>query len=231
MKHYQNKIFGVLIALAFLFSSCEAAKNTNKTQRGGAIGAAGGAVIGGVIGNNTGDGDNSVLGAIIGGVVGGAAGAYIGNRMDKQAKDIEEEIPGAEVTRVGEGINVTFDENSGVYFATNKSEVTGDSEISLLKLISIFQKYPKTNIIVEGHTDSSGSDTYNMELSKKRAQAVSNYMISNGIDSSRIQTNWFGEEQPKFDNTTAEGRTKNRRVELAIVANEELKEEAKQKAQ
>lgn len=231
MKHYQNKIFGVLIALAFLFSSCEATKNTNKTQRGGAIGAAGGAVVGGVIGNNTGDGDNSVLGAIIGGVVGGAAGAYIGNRMDKQAKDIEEEIPGAEVTRVGEGINVTFDENSGVYFATNKSKVAGESEISLLKLISIFQKYPKTNIIVEGHTDSTGSDTYNMNLSKERAQAVTDYLTSNGIDSSRIETNWFGEEQPKFDNSTSEGRSKNRRVELAIVANEELKEEAKEKAE
>jgi outer membrane protein OmpA-like peptidoglycan-associated protein len=126
---------------------------------------------------------------------------------------------------------VTFDENSGVYFATNKSNIEGKSEISLLKLINIFQKYPKTNIIVEGHTDSSGSDTYNMNLSKERAQSVSYYLTSNGIDSSRIQTNWFGEDQPKYDNSTAEGRSKNRRVELAIVANEELKEEAKQKAE
>ena len=165
MKVKKNKILGLLLAIAFLFSSCEAVKNTNKTQRGGAVGAAGGAVIGGVIGNNTGDGDNSVLGAIIGGVVGGAAGAYIGNRMDKQAKEIEQEIPGAEVTRVGEGINVTFDENSGVYFATDKSNIAGESEISLLLLIGFFQKYPKTNIIVEGHTDSTGSDSYNMDLS------------------------------------------------------------------
>ena len=126
---------------------------------------------------------------------------------------------------------MTFDENSGVYFATNKSNIEGKSEISLLKLINIFQKYPKTNIIVEGHTDSSGSDTYNMNLSKERAQSVSYYLTSNGIDSSRIQTNWFGEDQPKYDNSTAEGRSKNRRVELAIVANEELKEEAKQKAE
>jgi outer membrane protein OmpA-like peptidoglycan-associated protein len=126
---------------------------------------------------------------------------------------------------------VTFDENSGVYFATNKSNIEGKSEISLLKLINIFQKYPKTNIIIEGHTDSSGSDTYNMNLSKERAQSVSYYLTSNGIDSSRIQTNWFGEDQPKYDNSTAEGRSKNRRVELAIVANEELKEEAKQKAE
>jgi outer membrane protein OmpA-like peptidoglycan-associated protein len=219
MKLKTNKILGLLLAIAFLFSSCEAVKNTNKTQRGGAAGAAGGAVIGGVIGNNTGDGDNSVLGAIIGGVVGGAAGAYIGNRMDKQ------------VTRVGEGINVTFDENSGVYFATEKSNIAGESEISLLKLIGIFQKYPKTNIIVEGHTDSTGSDSYNMDLSKRRAQSVTDYLSSNGISTSRINTNWYGEEQPKFDNTTPEGRPKNRRVELAIVASEELKDEARQKAQ
>lgn len=231
MKYIQYKIVVLLIGLSLVFSSCEATKNTNKTQRGGAIGAASGAVIGGVIGNNVGDGDNTALGAIIGGVVGGAAGAYIGNRMDKQAKEIEQEIPGAEVTRVGEGINVTFDENSGVYFATDKSNITGKSEISLLKLINIFQKYPKTNIIVEGHTDSTGSESYNMKLSKERALAVSNYLTSNGIDSSRIQTNWYGEEQPKYDNSTPEGRSKNRRVELAIVANQELKEEAKQKAQ
>jgi len=140
MKLKTNKILGLLLAIAFLFSSCEAVKNTNKTQRGGAAGAAGGAVIGGVIGNNTGDGDNSVLGAIIGGVVGGAAGAYIGNRMDKQAKDIEQEIPGAEVTRVGEGINVTFDENSGVYFATEKSNIAGESEISLFEIDRHFFK-------------------------------------------------------------------------------------------
>lgn len=231
MKHFQNKIFTVLIAFAFIFSSCEATKNTNKTQRGGAVGAASGVVIGGVLGNNVGDGDNTVLGAIIGGVVGGAAGAYIGNRMDKQAKEIEEEIPGAEVTRVGEGINVTFDENSGVYFATDKANIDGKSEISLLKLINIFQKYPQTNIIVEGHTDSTGSDAYNMKLSKERAQAVTNYLSSNGLDKTRITTNWFGEEQPKYDNSTPEGRSKNRRVELAIVANEELKEEAREKAE
>jgi len=231
MKRYQNKLSALVLAIVLVFISCDATKNVNNTQKGGAVGAAGGAVIGGVIGNNTGDGDNSVLGAIIGGVVGGAAGAYIGNRMDKQAKEIEQEIPGAEVSRVGEGINVTFNENSGVYFATNQSDISGESEISLLKLITIFQKYPKTNIIVEGHTDSSGSDAYNMELSKNRAQAVTDYLSSNGISASRIETNWFGEDQPKHDNSTAEGRSKNRRVELAIVANEELKEEAKEKAE
>lgn len=205
---------------------CEAIKNTNNSQRGAAIGVAGGAVIGGILGNNIGDGKNSALGAIVGAVVGGASGAYIGNRMDEQAKKIQEEIPGAEVVRVGEGISVTFDENSGVYFATNKDQVNEDSKKSLLKLVTILKEYPKTNIVVEGHTDSSGSDTYNMDLSKLRAMSVTDFLIKNGIANERLITNWYGEENPKNTNETAEGRAKNRRVELAIVANEEMKEEA-----
>ncbi|MGM0635119.1 MAG: OmpA family protein [Bacteroidota bacterium] len=223
------------VFIASLFSvallSCEVIKNTNSSQRGAAIGAAGGAVIGGVLGNNVGDGGNTALGAVVGSIVGGASGAYIGSRMDEQAKRIEEEIPGAEVVRVGEGIAVTFDENSGVYFETNKDYVTTDSEKSLDKLVEIFKEYPKTNVIVEGHTDSTGEADYNLDLSKRRALAVSNFLISHGISANRIHTKWFGEEQPKYDNETAEGRAKNRRVELAIVANEELKKEAKEQAE
>lgn len=222
------KKISIIILLSIAMVSCEAIKNTNSSQRGAAIGMAGGAIIGGILGNNIGDGGNSALGAIIGGVVGGASGAYIGNRMDEQAKKIQEEIPGAEVVRVGEGIAVTFDENSGVYFATNQDAINADSKTSLLKLIAILKEYPKTNIVVEGHTDSSGSDSYNMDLSRRRAMAVTDFMIKNGIDNKRLITKWFGEEQPKNTNETAEGRAKNRRVELAIVANEELKEEAEQ---
>lgn len=222
-----------LMYVAFLSASllaCEAVKNTNNTQRGAAIGVAGGAVIGGILGNNIGDGGNSALGAIVGGVVGGASGAYIGNRMDEQAKKIQEEIPGAEVVRVGEGIAVTFDENSGVYFATNQDQVNADSRTSLLKLVEILKQYPKTNIVVEGHTDSTGSASYNMDLSRRRSMSVTDFLIKNGISSKRLITKWFGEEQPKHTNETAEGRAKNRRVELAIVANEELKEEAAENA-
>lgn len=222
-----------LMYVAFLSASllaCEAVKNTNNTQRGAAIGVAGGAVIGGILGNNIGDGGNSALGAIVGGVVGGASGAYIGNRMDEQAKKIQEEIPGAEVVRVGEGIAVTFDENSGVYFATNQDQVNADSRTSLLKLVEILKQYPKTNIFVEGHTDSTGSASYNMDLSRRRSMSVTDFLIKNGISSKRLITKWFGEEQPKHTNETAEGRAKNRRVELAIVANEELKEEAAENA-
>jgi len=225
MKIGMNKVLTLLFAATLLFG-CEATKNANKTQKGAVIGATSGAVIGGIIGNNT-KGGNTALGAIIGGVVGGAAGGYIGSRMDEQAKKIEQEIPGAEVERVGEGINVTFDESSGVYFDTEKYNINAKSQETLNKLAGIFKEYPKSDILVEGHTDDTGSDSYNLTLSKNRAQAVSSYLVNNGVSSGRFDTKWYGESQPKYDNTTADGRAKNRRVELAIVASDELKEEAK----
>ncbi|MEM9362114.1 MAG: OmpA family protein [Bacteroidota bacterium] len=210
-----------------LIISCDAVKNANNTQKGAVIGASGGAVIGGVIGNNVGKG-NTALGAIIGAVVGGAAGGYIGNRMDRQAERIEEEIPGAEVKRVGEGINVTFNEEAGVYFDTNKSDVKGTSAATLDKLAGIFKEYPKSVILVEGHTDSAGPEDYNMNLSQQRAQSVTNYLTSKGISAGRFTTKWYGESQPRATNETSEGKAKNRRVELAIVASDELKKEAYQ---
>ena len=228
MKIGMNKYVAILFAATMLMS-CDATRNASNKQKGAVIGAGSGAVIGGVIGNNTGGG-NTALGAIIGGVVGGAAGAIIGNKMDKQAQKIEQEIPGAEVERVGEGINVTFDETNGIYFDTEKFEINADSKVTLNKLAEIFKEYPDTNILVEGHTDSSGPAAYNLTLSKNRAQAVTNYLISNGVPKNRFETKWYGITQPKYDNTTAEGRSKNRRVELAIVANEDLKKEAEEAA-
>ncbi len=150
--------------------------------------------------------------------------------MDEQAKKIEQEIPGAEVERVGEGINVTFDESSGVYFDTEKYNINAKSQATLNKLAGIFKEYPKSNILVEGHTDDTGSESYNLTLSKNRAQAVSGYLVNNGVSSGRFDTKWYGESQPKYDNTTADGRAKNRRVELAIVASDELKAEAEKAA-
>lgn len=211
-----------------LVVSCNAVKNANNAQKGGVIGAAGGAVIGGVIGNNVGKG-NTALGAIIGAVVGGAAGSYIGSRMDRQAERIEQEIPGAEVKRVGEGISVTFNEDAGVYFDTNKSVVKGTSANTLDKLSGILAEYPKSNILVEGHTDSAGSDEYNWKLSQQRAESVTNYLVGKGISSARFTTKWYGETQPRASNETSQGKARNRRVELAIVASEELKKEAYQK--
>lgn len=213
----------------FLIASCSTIQNSSKKQRGTVIGSAGGAAAGAAIGSQIGKG-NTALGAIIGAVVGGATGAYIGDRMDRQAERIEQEVPGAEVKRVGEGINVTFDENSGVYFGTNKSDINVSSAATLEKLSAILKEYPNSNILIEGHTDSSGSDAYNYTLSEKRASSVSSFLQSKGITSSRLISKWYGETQPKYDNETSEGRAKNRRVELAIIANEALKQEAKSNA-
>ena len=230
MKTYLKKI-SLAVLTVFLvagLSSCEATKNANNAQKGAVIGTAGGAILGAIIGNNAGKGGKGEIGAVIGGVVGGTAGVLIGNKMDKQAQKIEEEIPGAKVERIEDGILVTFDENSGVQFATNMFNITSSSEVMLTKLANILKEYPDTNVLVVGHTDSSGPADYNMTLSEKRAYAVTNYFVqSKGLSSTRFTTTWFGEDQPIADNSTVEGRAKNRRVNVAIVPNEKMKEDAK----
>lgn len=225
----------VLAAIMLMISSCNTVKNSNKTQRGAVIGAASGGVIGGVIGNNVGKG-NTALGAIIGAAAGGVIGGVIGNKMDRQAEKIKNEIPGAEVQRVGEGIIVTFSEKNpdgskmGVYFETNKSDITANSKLALDKLVQIFKEYPETNLLVEGHTDDTGTDAYNLALSERRAVAVGNYLKTMNISPSRLTINWYGEFQPKVDNTSEANRAENRRVEFAITANEKMKEAAKTEA-
>ncbi|MFH4963711.1 OmpA family protein [Gaetbulibacter sp. M235] len=232
MRSIINKT-GILlftIVLAISLTNCSAVQNANNKQKGAVIGATGGAILGAIIGNNVGKGGNGELGAVIGGVVGGTAGVLIGNKMDKQAQKIEEEIPGAQVERVDDGIVVTFDETSGVYFDTEKYNINSASQTTLNKLIGVFKEYPDTNILVVGHTDSQGSEEYNMTLSKNRAYAVTNYLSQNGISRGRLTTNWFGETQPMHDNSTAEGRAKNRRVNIAILPNEKMIEDAKTQA-
>lgn len=224
-----------ILALAFLLvislGSCEATRNANNKQKGAVIGATGGAVLGAIIGNNVGKGGNGALGAVIGGVAGGAAGVIIGDSMDKQAKKIEDEIPGAQVERVDDGIVVTFDENSGVYFDTAKYAVNSKSKETLDKLANVLREYPDTNVLIVGHTDSVGADEMNMTLSKNRAISVTNYLVHDkGLGANRFTTNWFGETAPIADNSTAEGRAKNRRVNLAIIPNEKMKNDAKRQA-
>lgn len=224
-------ILAFAMLLTFSFSSCEATKNANNKQKGAVIGAAGGAILGAILGNNIGKGGNGEVGAVIGGVVGGAAGILIGAKMDKQAQEIENEIPGAEVERVDDGIIITFDENSGVFFDTNKYNINASSQETLDKLAGILQEYKDTNVIVIGHTDSVGTEEYNMTLSKNRANAVTNYFTQNkGLSSYRLSTNWYGEMQPMHDNNTAEGRAKNRRVNIVIVPNEKMKDDAEKEA-
>lgn len=213
-----------LLLLVTIFTSCDAVKNANNTQKGAAIGATSGAVIGGIIGNNVGNKDNSALGAILGGVIGGATGAAIGNKMDKQAQEIEEVLPSAEVERVGEGIKLTLGEDA-VRFDFNKSTLTNQAKTNLDKLVPVFKDYDNTDIIIYGYTDSKGSDEYNLGLSEKRATSVKSYLSAHGITSSRIQIKGMGEADPIATNDTDEGRSINRRVEFAIIANNDMVKE------
>lgn len=229
MKKVKIYVLASAVALSSLFGSCEAAKNTNKTQRGAAIGAVGGAIIGGVLGNNLGKGGKGALGAVIGGVVGGVAGGLIGNKMDKQAREIKEALPGVEVERVGEGIHLVLGENS-VNFDFNKSTLTPTARQNLDKLVPVFKSYPDTDIQIFGYTDSKGSDEYNLSLSSQRSSAVRNYLTSKGLSMSRFKTTGMGEADPIADNETDAGRSKNRRVEFAITANEKMVQDAKKEA-
>ncbi|HMI08628.1 MAG TPA: OmpA family protein [Flavobacterium sp.] len=220
-----------IIALAVVFitgaslSSCESVKNTNKTQRGAAIGAVGGAVLGGILGNNLGKGGNGALGAVLGGVVGGVAGGVIGNKMDKQAREIDNALPGADVVRVGEGIKLVLGENA-VRFDTNKSTLTAAAKANLDKLVPVFNEYPDTDIVIYGYTDSTGSAEYNLKLSGERAASVKSYLSGKGLKSARFQTTGLGVADPIASNETVDGRSQNRRVEFAITANEKMKADA-----
>lgn len=229
MKTTINKLGIILFTMVLTIglTSCDATRNANNKQKGAVIGATGGAILGAIIGNNAGKGGNGELGAVIGGVVGGGAGVLIGSRMDKQAQKIGEEIPGAQVERIDDGIVVTFDENSGVFFDTAKFNINSASQASLNKLTGVFKEYPDTNILVVGHTDSVGTEASNMTLSKNRAQAVTKYLTDQGLSSGRFTTNWFGETQPKHDNSVAEGKAKNRRVNIAILPSQKMIEDAK----
>ena len=235
MKFNISRLSFIPVLFAIMFSACSGGKTLSKQDKGIIIGSVGGAVAGSVVGSAIGKG-NTAKGAIFGAVIGGVAGAIIGRKMDKQAEQIKKEIPGATVERVGEGINVTFDERNpdgskmGVYFATNQSTITANSRIALEKLMKIFAQYPDTDILIEGHTDDVGTEAYNQSLSQRRAEAVGSYLRAQGLSSSRLKVKWYGETQPKYPNTTAENRSLNRRVEFVITANEKMKADAKKEA-
>ena len=206
--------------VAILLTSC---KSANNTQKGTAIGAAAGATAGAIIGHG---GKSSVFGALIGAAVGGGAGYLIGHHMDKQAKEIKQAVPDAQVERVGEGIEMTF--NSGLLFMINSAALSEAAKTNLEKVAQVFVKYPETNLLIEGHTDDTGPADFNMELSKKRAYSVSEFLQSKGVSASRMDVKWYGETQPKFPNTSEDNRAKNRRVEVAITANDQMKQKAQQ---
>ncbi len=222
-----KKVTSISLALAILLSftvSCTAYQNSNKAERGAAYAGVGGAVVGGLIGGGIG-------GVLIGAAIGGVAGGLIGHSMDKQADKIEEAVPGADVKRVGEGIHVVFDDKSGVNFALNSADLTVDAKDNLDAIADVFIEFPDTELMIEGYTDTTGKEDYNLTLSKKRAKSVESYLKSQGVGNSRFSSvEGYGEANPRFSNDTKEGQEKNRRVEIGISANKKMVDDAKAQA-
>lgn len=219
-----KKILILILGAAILISSLNCA-SMKRRDKGALIGGGAGAVIGGLIGNKAG---NTALGAILGAAVGGTAGAVIGNYMDKQAEDMQADLQGAKVERVGEGIKITFD--SGILFDVNKSDLRPDAQTNIQKMATVLNKYPDTDVLIEGHTDSTGSHDHNMALSIQRAQSVQSQLMASSVTQDRLRVSGYGPDQPVASNSTAEGRQANRRVEIAIFANDKLKAAAEKQA-
>ena len=223
MNQTRRALCAFVVAGAVVLSGCA---GMSQKQKGAVIGATTGAAVGGVIGNQTG---STVRGAIIGAIVGGAAGAVIGHQMDQQAKELEQSIPGATVTRVGEGIAVTFP--SGILFPFNSTDILPAGRDNLRQLATSLDKYPNSDILIVGHTDSVGTDAYNQDLSQRRALAASSYLQSLGVPAARLQTAGKGETEPVAANDTEDGRQRNRRVEIAIYASEAYRNQVKSQSQ
>jgi outer membrane protein OmpA-like peptidoglycan-associated protein len=213
---------GLSLAVIVVANGCA---SLGKKEEGAIIGAGAGAIIGGAIGKYNG---STAKGAIIGAVVGGAAGAIIGHQMDQQAKELKVSIPGAVVERVGEGIQVTFE--SGLLFEFNSDVVKGSAQSNLTTLAKSLEQYPKSNLLIVGHTDSVGTNTYNEDLSRRRSQSAANYLVGQGVARARLQTTGLGETEPVDPGNSQAAMGKNRRVEVAIYASPELVAEAKAKA-
>ncbi len=218
MKSISLKLLTFFLATLLTISACD---SISKTAKGTAIGAGAGALAGAIIGKVAG---NTTTGAIVGAAVGGATGAAIGNYMDRQSRELEEDLEGAKVERVGEGIKITFD--SGILFELNSSKLSDASKEEIAKLSEILQKYEDTNVMFAGYTDSSGSEEYNLKLSEERAKSVAEFAAFTGVDATRMTITGYGEEDPIATNETADGRAENRRVEIAIWANDKLKKAA-----
>ena len=213
-----------LMATAAMLLALSGCASMTGTQKGAVIGGGTGAVVGGVIGKAAG---STVVGAILGAAIGGAAGAYIGRYMDKQAAEMQKDLEGAKVERVGEGIKITFE--SGLLFDVNKATVKPASKENIDNLAQVLNKYHDTNILIEGHTDATGTEEHNLTLSRQRAQSVANYLAQIKVDPTRFTIMGYGWSQPVADNDTAEGRALNRRVDIGIMANEKLKKAARDK--
>ncbi len=217
----RNLIFLLVIAIAA--TSVTSCGKWRRTETGAVIGAAAGGAAGAVIGDAAG---NTAVGAIIGAVVGGAAGAYIGNYMDRQVDEMRRDLEGAQIERIGEGIKITFE--SGLLFDVNEDQLQPAGRENIGDLAAILIKYPDTDILIEGHTDSTGPYDFNLALSLRRARSVSTLMEQAGVTAERFRVTGYGPDQPVADNSTASGRQQNRRVDIAIFANDKLKSVAEE---
>jgi outer membrane protein OmpA-like peptidoglycan-associated protein len=221
----QTRFIGLATIASLTLTSCQ---SMNNKERGAAIGAAVGGALGGVVGNNTGSG-NTTRGVLIGAVIGGAAGAVIGHQMDQQKKEMDGTIKGATIERVGEGIQVTFD--SGLLFDFDSDVLRPEARANLTELAKSLQKYPNSQILIVGHTDSQGADEYNLGLSERRANSAAWYLETQGVPRTRLATRGRGELEPVAANSTETGQQQNRRVEVAIFASEAYREQLKKSYQ
>lgn len=223
MRAMERRVLAGVLAAGLLVwtGGCS---SLSKTERGAVIGAGAGAAVGGVVGSQTG---STARGVIIGAAVGGAAGALIGRAMDDHAEELADEIEGAEVARVGEGIVVTFED--GILYDFDSAVLRPEARDNLRKLAESLNDHDRTNVVIIGHTDSTGPDAYNQRLSERRADSAAGYLTTLGVTSRRIGTRGMGETDPIASNETAAGQQLNRRVEVVIYANEEWREEAQER--
>ena len=225
MRNSIRSLSMLVVAAGLGSGALTGCQSLGNREKGAIIGAAGGAAVGGVIGKNNG---STARGAIIGAVVGGTAGAIIGHQMDQQAKELEQNIPGAVVERVGEGIQVKLD--SGLLFDFDSDVPKAEARRNLDELASSLGKYPNSSLLIIGHTDSVGTDSYNQSLSERRAAAAADYLASRGVARARLASRGLGESEPVAPNATDDGRSKNRRVEVAIYASEAYREQVKKQS-
>ena len=217
----RSRGIAALSIAALALGACQTL-NTNK-ERGAVIGATVGGAAGAVIGKHQG---STAKGAIIGATVGGVIGGVIGHQMDQQAKELEQSIPGATIERVGEGIQVTF--ASGLLFDFDSDVVKTEAATNLKNLAASLHKFPNSDLLIVGHTDSQGSDSYNQGLSERRARAAAMYLAGQGVASARLRTMGLGETEPKASNDSEAGMQQNRRVEVAIYASEAYRNQLKE---
>ncbi len=217
--------FTQVLLSALAVTTVASCSSWKRRDTGAVIGAGAGAAVGGLIGKHNG---STAKGAIIGAVIGGTAGAIIGHQMDQQAKELEQNIPGAKVERVGEGIQVTFE--SGILFGFDSDRVQGTALNNLQTLAGSLNQYPGSDLLIIGHTDSTGTADYNRGLSERRARAAADALVNAGVSRPRTGTLGLGESEPIHDNGQEAGRVQNRRVEVAIYAGAAQRAEAQRKA-